>query len=144
MKGHMPVNPGPPPDPAPEAVGVGAGDPNLAAGAQHSANLEDWLGLAPSTRGRHDAGRRKASGSPVQVARTYATLDYLTGGRAIVGIGAGHVEAEFDVLGDDHARRGDHLGHVAGHGRGQSLWPHDGISTNSAFGLALIRSRGGS
>ena len=43
---------------------------------------------------------------PLVAAKEFATLDYLTGGRAIVGIGAGHVEAEFEVLGVDHARRG--------------------------------------
>ncbi len=43
---------------------------------------------------------------PLVAAKEFATLDYLTDGRAIVGIGAGHVEAEFDVLGVDHARRG--------------------------------------
>ena len=43
---------------------------------------------------------------PFVTARTFQTLDYLSGGRAIVGIGAGHVEAEFAALGVDHARRG--------------------------------------
>jgi alkanesulfonate monooxygenase SsuD/methylene tetrahydromethanopterin reductase-like flavin-dependent oxidoreductase (luciferase family) len=43
---------------------------------------------------------------PLIAAKEFATLDYLSGGRAIVGIGAGHVEAEFDALGVDHARRG--------------------------------------
>ena len=43
---------------------------------------------------------------PLMAAKEFETLDYLSGGRAIVGIGAGHVEAEFEVLGVDHARRG--------------------------------------
>ncbi len=43
---------------------------------------------------------------PLVAAKEFATLDYLTGGRAIVGIGAGHVEAEFEALGVDHAWRG--------------------------------------
>ena len=43
---------------------------------------------------------------PLVAAKEFETLDYLSGGRAIVGIGAGHVEAEFEVLGVDHARRG--------------------------------------
>ena len=43
---------------------------------------------------------------PLVAAKEFATLDYLSGGRAIVGIGAGHVEAEFAALGVDHARRG--------------------------------------
>ena len=43
---------------------------------------------------------------PRIAAKEFATLDYLSGGRAIVGIGAGHVQAEFEALGVDHARRG--------------------------------------
>ncbi len=43
---------------------------------------------------------------PLIAAKEFETLDYLSGGRAIVGIGAGHVEAEFAALGIDHARRG--------------------------------------
>jgi alkanesulfonate monooxygenase SsuD/methylene tetrahydromethanopterin reductase-like flavin-dependent oxidoreductase (luciferase family) len=43
---------------------------------------------------------------PLVAAKEFSTLDYLSDGRAIVGIGAGHVEAEFNALGVDHARRG--------------------------------------
>jgi alkanesulfonate monooxygenase SsuD/methylene tetrahydromethanopterin reductase-like flavin-dependent oxidoreductase (luciferase family) len=43
---------------------------------------------------------------PLVAAKEFATLDHLSGGRAIVGIGAGHVQAEFEALGVDHARRG--------------------------------------
>jgi alkanesulfonate monooxygenase SsuD/methylene tetrahydromethanopterin reductase-like flavin-dependent oxidoreductase (luciferase family) len=43
---------------------------------------------------------------PLVAAKEFATLDFLSGGRAIVGIGAGHVEAEFNALGVDHASRG--------------------------------------
>ena len=39
-------------------------------------------------------------------AKQFATLDNLTGGRAIVGIGGGHVEPEFEKLGVDFHRRG--------------------------------------
>jgi probable F420-dependent oxidoreductase len=43
---------------------------------------------------------------PLQAAKQFATLDHLSGGRAICGLGAGHVEPEFDRLGVDFAGRG--------------------------------------
>ncbi len=43
---------------------------------------------------------------PLVAAKQFANLDYLSGGRALIGIGAGHVEAEFDKLGVDFHRRG--------------------------------------
>jgi probable F420-dependent oxidoreductase len=43
---------------------------------------------------------------PLQTAKAFATLDELSGGRAILGVGAGHVEEEFDVLGVSFADRG--------------------------------------
>ncbi len=46
---------------------------------------------------------------PRVAAKQFATLDHLTGGRALIGIGAGHVEAEFDFLGVDFAGRGQAL-----------------------------------
>ncbi|MEQ1787660.1 MAG: TIGR03619 family F420-dependent LLM class oxidoreductase [Acidimicrobiales bacterium] len=43
---------------------------------------------------------------PLAVAKAWATLDALSGGRAILGVGAGHVEREFDVLEVPFAERG--------------------------------------
>jgi len=43
---------------------------------------------------------------PLVAAKSFLTLDELSGGRAILGVGAGHVEAEFDLLGLDFAARG--------------------------------------
>jgi probable F420-dependent oxidoreductase len=43
---------------------------------------------------------------PLEVAKAFTTLDALSGGRAIVGVGAGHVEREFDLLGVSFADRG--------------------------------------
>ncbi len=43
---------------------------------------------------------------PRLAAKQFATLDDLSGGRVICGVGAGHVEAEFDLLDVDFAGRG--------------------------------------
>jgi probable F420-dependent oxidoreductase len=43
---------------------------------------------------------------PLVGAKSFATLDLISGGRAIVGVGAGHVEAEFAALGVDFSSRG--------------------------------------
>jgi probable F420-dependent oxidoreductase len=43
---------------------------------------------------------------PLATAKAFATLDRLSGGRTIVGIGAGHVEGEFDALGVSFSGRG--------------------------------------
>jgi probable F420-dependent oxidoreductase len=43
---------------------------------------------------------------PLQSAKSLATIDHLSKGRLIVGVGAGHVPEEFAVLGMDFRRRG--------------------------------------
>jgi probable F420-dependent oxidoreductase len=43
---------------------------------------------------------------PLMAAKQFATLDHLSGGRVICGLGAGHVEAEFDRLGVGFEGRG--------------------------------------
>ena len=51
---------------------------------------------------------------PLQTAKSYATLDCLTGGRVILGVGAGHAEKEFDALGVDFRQRGPMLEEAIG------------------------------
>jgi probable F420-dependent oxidoreductase len=46
---------------------------------------------------------------PLQAAKAIATLDALSAGRAVLGVGAGHVAEEFAALGVDFARRGELL-----------------------------------
>jgi len=43
---------------------------------------------------------------PLVVAKQYGTLDHLSGGRVILGVGSGHLKPEFTVLGADFERRG--------------------------------------
>src|SRR5207237_1404174 len=41
---------------------------------------------------------------PLVVAKQYGTLDHLSGGRLILGVGSGHLKPEFAVLGAAYAR----------------------------------------
>ncbi|MEU0032747.1 MULTISPECIES: LLM class F420-dependent oxidoreductase [unclassified Streptomyces] len=43
---------------------------------------------------------------PLITAKQYATLDHLSGGRLILGVGAGHVPEEFEAVGADFRHRG--------------------------------------
>jgi probable F420-dependent oxidoreductase len=43
---------------------------------------------------------------PLVTAKSFMTLDHLSGGRVILGVGAGHVEGEFAVLGVPFGERG--------------------------------------
>ncbi|MEE9284570.1 MAG: LLM class flavin-dependent oxidoreductase [Dehalococcoidia bacterium] len=44
--------------------------------------------------------------NPVELAKMFATLDFLSGGRVIVGLGVGYLRREFAILKADHAGRG--------------------------------------
>src|SRR5262249_43010424 len=43
---------------------------------------------------------------PLVVAKQWGTLDHLSGGRVILGVGSGHLKPEFKVLGADYEHRG--------------------------------------
>jgi probable F420-dependent oxidoreductase len=45
--------------------------------------------------------------SPFAVAKAAASLDQLSGGRVTLGVAAGYLEREFEILGAEFARRGD-------------------------------------
>jgi probable F420-dependent oxidoreductase len=44
---------------------------------------------------------------PLHTAKSFMTLDELSGGRAILGVGAGHLQGEFELLGADYDGRGE-------------------------------------
>lgn len=46
---------------------------------------------------------------PLMVAKAFSTLDAISGGRVIMGVGAGHVRGEFELLGLPFERRGSLL-----------------------------------
>jgi probable F420-dependent oxidoreductase len=60
---------------------------------------------------------------PLLVAKQYGTLDRLSGGRVILGVGSGHLKPEFRTLGADFERRGrvsdDYLRAIA------AAWEHE-------------------
>lgn len=43
---------------------------------------------------------------PAAVVKAWTTLDTLSNGRAVLGVGAGHVAGEFELLGIEHGERG--------------------------------------
>ena len=46
---------------------------------------------------------------PLVTAKAFATLDALSGGRVILGVGTGHLQGEFEALGVDFSQRGRRL-----------------------------------
>src|SRR3954449_3381969 len=51
---------------------------------------------------------------PLVSAKSFATLDLISQGRTIIGVGAGHVEKEFEALGVDFSARGRLLDEALG------------------------------
>jgi probable F420-dependent oxidoreductase len=80
--------------------------------------------------------------NPVVLAKELATLDQLSNGRMLLGVGAGWLEEEFDAIGvpfDDRGRRtDDHMGAL------RALWSQEQASFQSAsisFRDCILRPR---
>lgn len=61
--------------------------------------------------------------SPLALANTLASLDHLSGGRLVVGMGAGWSRAEFDALGAPFDRRGERVEEIVALCR--AVWSSD-------------------
>lgn len=68
---------------------------------------------------------------PLITAKAFGTLDRLSGGRTILGVGAGHVEAEFDALGVGFSDRGRRLDETLDAVRG--VFAGDHVSHSGEF-----------
>jgi probable F420-dependent oxidoreductase len=68
---------------------------------------------------------------PLIVAKTVGTLDYLTGGRMILGVGAGWLKEEFDLLGQPFVRRGQRMREAIGILR--ACWANDPVGFEGDF-----------
>jgi probable F420-dependent oxidoreductase len=68
---------------------------------------------------------------PFISARAFATLDWLSGGRALIGAGAGWLTAEWEALGLDPSTRGARLDEAIGVCR--RLWTEPVVSHDGAF-----------
>lgn len=77
-----------------------------------------------------------AQRNPVVLAKEMASLDVLSKGRLILGIGAGYLKAEFDALGADFATRGRRTDEYIDAMR--ALWTQD----NPEFGGRYVRFSG--
>jgi len=106
---------------AAEAAGFGAvyttehpfpGDEWLAHGGHHALDPFVALSFAAAATSRillHTNLLILAYRNPFLAAKGIATLDVLSGGRVVVGVGAGYLEPEFDALGASFADRNDRL-----------------------------------
>ncbi|HUF54692.1 MAG TPA: TIGR03619 family F420-dependent LLM class oxidoreductase [Dehalococcoidia bacterium] len=83
-------------------------------GHPYDPSIDPWIGLSyvAAVTSRVQLGTcvsQIAVRHPVIMARQLATLDRLSGGRVIVGAGAGWVREEFDATGVDYETRGGRL-----------------------------------
>ena len=68
---------------------------------------------------------------PVQFAKQWATLDQLSGGRSILGVGVGWMEAEFEAVGIPHRERGARMNELLE--LITALWTEDHVTYEGRF-----------
>ena len=68
---------------------------------------------------------------PFVTARAFGTLDVLSGGRAVIGAGAGWLRSEWEALGIDPATRGGRLDEAVGVCR--RLWTEETVSNDGMY-----------
>lgn len=68
---------------------------------------------------------------PVQFAKQWATLDVLSGGRSILGVGVGWMEAEFEAVGIPHRERGARMNELLE--LITALWTQDHVTYEGRF-----------
>jgi probable F420-dependent oxidoreductase len=69
--------------------------------------------------------------SPFTIAKAVATLDVLSGGRMIFGVGVGHLKAEFEALGVPYSARGPRFEEAVGLIR--RLWTEEAVTHHGRF-----------
>ena len=75
--------------------------------------------------------------SPYVIAKAVASLDRLSNGRVLLGVGAGYLEAEFDALGADFAHRNDVSDHAIAEMR--KVWSGEPVQIGKRYYQALPR-----
>jgi len=68
---------------------------------------------------------------PVQFAKQWATLDVLSGGRSILGVGVGWMEAEFEAVGVPHRERGARMNELLE--LVTALWTQDRVTFEGRY-----------
>ena len=102
--------------------------PLLSAAAAHTSRVGLGTGvLVPAYR------------NPMQFAKQWATLDWMSGGRTILGVGAGWLEEEFEACGVPMRRRGRRLDDYIGGWR--AAWGGAEEYTSDHFSFRDVRVR---
>jgi probable F420-dependent oxidoreductase len=114
----------PPPDGEPELGEhyLRSHDPFIALAAAASATRTLRLGTGVALPAQHD---------PIALAKTIASLDLISGGRVVLGIGYGWNREEMANHGVDYKRRRDHVREVML--AMQALWAHDEAEFDGEF-----------